>query len=123
MVQTPSSAAVSAIIGPAGNDMQRLPPTVAVFQILKEARKARQHWSISGDAIHSGGQGNASSCATVQVAAMVRPVSLTVSAGHLKSVRSISRVRWACGSENSQVPPASHASPAVQTGNWSRLCG
>ena len=62
IVQIPSSAAVSAIIGPAGNDMQRLPPTVAVFQILKEARNARQHWSISGEAIHSGGQGNASSC-------------------------------------------------------------
>src|SRR6195952_5733410 len=86
MVQTPSSAAVSAIIGPAGNDMQRLPPTVAVFQILKEARNARQHWSISGEAIHSGGQGKASSCATLQVAAMVRLVSLTVSGGHLKSV-------------------------------------
>ena len=35
MVQTPSSAAVSEIIGPAGSDMQMLPPTVAVFQILK----------------------------------------------------------------------------------------
>src|ERR1700754_3779086 len=103
--------------------MQRLPPTVAVFQILKEARKARQHWSINGEAIHSGGQGNASSCATVQVAATVRLVSLTVSAGHSKSVRSISRVRWTCGSENSQVPPASHASPAAQTGSWSRLRG
>ena len=57
IVQTPSSAAVNAIIGPAGNDMQRLPPTVAVFQILNEARKARQHWLISGEAIHSGGQG------------------------------------------------------------------
>jgi hypothetical protein len=43
IVQTPSSAVVSEIIGPAGNDMQRLPPTVAVFQILNEARKARQH--------------------------------------------------------------------------------
>jgi len=28
--------------------MQMLPPTVAVFQILNEARKARQHWLISG---------------------------------------------------------------------------
>src|ERR1700742_1540466 len=87
MVQTPSSAAVSAIIGPAGSDMHRLPPTVAVFQILKEARKARQHWLIKGEAIHSGGQANPSSCATGQVAAMVRLVSVMVSAGHLKSVR------------------------------------
>ena len=70
MVQTPSSAEVSEIIGPAGSDMQMLPPTVAVFQILKEARNARQHWLISGEAIHSGGQASASSCATVQVAAI-----------------------------------------------------
>ena len=68
IVQTPSSAEVSEIIGPAGSDMQILPPTVAVFQILKEARNARQHWLISGEAIHSGGQASASSCATVQVA-------------------------------------------------------
>src|SRR5882672_12742605 len=88
MVQTPSSAAVSEIIGPAGSDMQMLPPMVAVFQILKEARNARQHWLISGAAIHSGGHASASSCATVQVADIVSPVSLTVSAGHLRSVRS-----------------------------------
>ena len=42
-VQTPSSAAVSEIIGPAGSDMQMFPPTVASFQILNEARKDRQH--------------------------------------------------------------------------------
>ena len=30
--------------------MHRLPPTVATFQILKEARNARQHWPISGPA-------------------------------------------------------------------------
>ena len=62
--------AVSEIIGPAGSDMQRLPPTVAVFQILKDARNARQHWLISGAAIHSGGQTSASNCAMVQVAAI-----------------------------------------------------
>src|ERR1700712_5881360 len=106
-------------MGPAGNDMQRLPPTVAIFQILKEARKARQHWLIRGEAIHSGGQANASSWATVQVAAIDSPVSLTVSAGQLRSERSISRRRWVCGSENSQAPPAGQASPAFQTGNCS----
>ena len=58
-----------------------------------------------------------------EVAAIDSPVSLIVSAGHFRSVRSISRCRWACGSENSQVPPASQASPAVQTGNWSRAVG
>src|SRR6201995_2227854 len=82
IVQTPSSAAVSEIIGPAGSDMQRLPPTVAVFHILKEARKARQHWLIRGAAIQSGGQAKAASCATVQDAAIVSPVSLIASAGH-----------------------------------------
>ena len=123
IVQTPSSAAARAIIGPAGSDMQRLPPTVALFQILKEAWKARQHWLIRGAASQSVGQGSASSCATVQVAAIESPPSVTVSAGHLKSARSISLVRCVCGSLYSQVPPASHASPAVQLGSCSRDCG
>src|SRR5579862_9572183 len=101
IVQTPSSAEVSEIIGPAGSDMQRLPPTVAVFQILKEARKARQHWLISGAASQSVGQASASSCATVQVAAIESPAALTSSGGHFRLARSISRVKWACGSENS----------------------
>src|SRR5215831_7916957 len=82
IVQIPSSAAVSEIIGPAGSDMQRLPPTVAVFQTLKEARKARQHWLMSGAAIQSGGQVRASSCAIVQVAAIESALSAMVSAGH-----------------------------------------
>jgi len=46
-----------------------------------------------------------------------------VSAGHFRSVRSTSRVNWTWGSENSQVPPASQASPAVQMGSSARLCG
>src|SRR6266516_6252307 len=79
-VRTPSSAEVSEMIGPAGSDMQMLPPTVAVFQILKEARNARQHWLISGEAIHSGGQESASSCATVQVADIDNSVSPMISA-------------------------------------------
>src|ERR1700731_3321851 len=117
IVQTPPSADVSEIIGPAGSDMQRLPPTVAVFHILKEARYARQHWLIRGAASHSGGHANASSCATVQVAAIESSVSPIVSPALLRSVRSISRFRSDWGSENSQVPPASQASPAVQTGS------
>ena len=120
MVQTPSSAAVSEIIGPAGSDMQMLPPTVAVFQILNEARKARQHWSISGAAIHSGGQASASSCATVQVAAISSPARRRVSAGQPSAAEIDQPVRCGCGSENSQVPPASQASPAVQTGSCAR---
>ena len=75
IVPTPSSAAVSEIIGPAGSDMQMLPPTVAVFQILKEAANARQHWPISGEAVHSTGSDADSSAATVQVAAIRSPRS------------------------------------------------
>ena len=37
-----SRAFASVTIGPAGSDMQILPPTVAAFQILNEARKARE---------------------------------------------------------------------------------
>ncbi|MEY9427265.1 hypothetical protein ABH975_002580 [Bradyrhizobium ottawaense] len=103
--------------------MQRLPPTVAVFQILNDARKARQHWLISGAASQSDGQASPSSCATVHVAAMERWLSVIVSAGHFRSVRSISRFRCTCGSENNHVPPASQASPAVQAGSCARVCG
>ena len=51
----PSSAAVSEIIDPAGSDMQMLPPTVAAFQILKEASSERQQVRSSGAAIHAAG--------------------------------------------------------------------
>ena len=43
------------IIAPAGSDMQMLPPRVAAFQILNEARSALQHARINGAAIHSPG--------------------------------------------------------------------
>ncbi len=43
ITQVPSRAAASAIIGPAGRAVQRLPPTVARFQILNEPSSARQH--------------------------------------------------------------------------------
>jgi len=46
---------VSEIIGPAGNDMQMLPPMVAAFQILNEARNELQQSWMSGPARHSGG--------------------------------------------------------------------
>ena len=59
-MHTPSSAVVKEIIGPAGNDMTRLPPTVASFQILKEAKNDRQHMGINGAANHSGGALNPS---------------------------------------------------------------
>src|ERR1700722_8931077 len=43
ITHVPSSAAASDIIGPAGSDIQRLPPTVAMFQILNDERNDRQH--------------------------------------------------------------------------------
>src|SRR5829696_9208018 len=42
-VYVASNATVIVIIGPAGSDMQMLPPTVAEFHTLNEARKASQH--------------------------------------------------------------------------------
>ena len=41
-VYVASSATVIVIIGPAGSDMQMLPPTVAEFHTLNDARKASQ---------------------------------------------------------------------------------
>ena len=43
------------IIGPAGRDMQMLPPTVAVFHTLNDARKASQLVVNSGAARQSSG--------------------------------------------------------------------
>ena len=121
IVQTPSSAAVSEIIGPAGSDMQMLPPTVAVFQILNEARNARQHWPISGARSSRPASEAASSSAIVQVAAIRRPCSSDLERpASRRLARSISRRRCGCGSENSQVPPASQASPSRQRGDGSR---
>src|SRR5205814_8990064 len=71
-VQTPSNAVVREIIGPAGSDMQIFPPTVASFQILKDARKERQQLRKSGAAIQCDGAfpTNGSSSTTLQVAAI-----------------------------------------------------
>ena len=60
-VATPSRAAQSEIMGPAGREVQRLPPTVDMFQTLKEATNESQHGRISSSA------GQAAACA--------RPVS------------------------------------------------
>src|SRR6516164_7340225 len=55
--------------------MQTLPPTVASFQILKEARNARQQWRNSGATAQSGGASSVkrSSSTTLQVAAISKP--------------------------------------------------
>jgi len=60
-------------LGPAGNDMQIFPPTVAVFQILNDERNERQHSPIRGAAAQSAGVFNTNSFAISQVAAISRP--------------------------------------------------
>ena len=60
----------SEIIGPAGNAMQMLPPTVAMFQILNEARSARQHEVMRVAAGQSDCEAKSNSAAMVQVAAI-----------------------------------------------------
>ena len=107
-VQTPSSAAVSEIIAPAGSDMQTLPPTVAAFQILNDIRNASMQLRNSGTARQSAGPLKSCSSTIRQVAAISRPASVTVSGVQPRLSRSISVSTATCGSENSQVPPASH---------------
>src|SRR3954454_15162153 len=108
----PSSATVSETIGPAGNDMQMLPPTVAVFHTLNEAKNEWQHLWISGAAVHSGGAYMGSHSAIVQVGDIWSPCSPTISGSQEKPCRSSSRRRCGWGSEKSQVPPASQLSPS-----------
>src|SRR5882757_5383529 len=107
----PSSAAAREIMGPAGSDITMFPPTVASFQILKEARNARQHSGNSGAAFHSGGPVKRSSSTILQVAAISNPSGEMDSEGHLNDSRSMSVCVATCGSENNQVPPASQAYP------------
>ena len=111
-VQTPSSAAVSETMAPAGSDMQTLPPTVAAFQILNDIRNASMHSSNSGTARHSGGPLKSCSSTILQVAAISRPDGVTVSAGQPSCSRSTSVSVATCGSENSQVPPPRKAWPS-----------
>ena len=51
-VATPSRAAQSEVMGPAGRAVQRLPPTVDMFQTLKDATNESQHGRISSSAGH-----------------------------------------------------------------------
>jgi hypothetical protein len=89
--------------------MTMFPPTVASFQILKEARNARQHSRKSGAAFHTGGAVKRSSSTTLQVAAISSPSGKVANEGHLNDSRSMSVCVAICGSENNQVPPASQA--------------
>ena len=86
-----------------------LPPTVATFQILNDPTSAVQHSRNRGTAVHCGGPANRDRSAIVQVAAISSPASVTVSGGQPNPVTSTSSRRCTCGSEYSQVPPASRA--------------
>jgi hypothetical protein len=86
-----------------------LPPTVASFQILNDARNERQHLPSSGAALHSVGAAKRSSAPTLHVAAISSPASDAVSAGQSMASRSMSVCVLICGSENSHVPSASQA--------------
>src|SRR5580698_6889902 len=89
ILQMPSSATDSEIIGPAGNDMQTFPPTVAVFQILNDDKNDRQHSPISGAAIQSVGASIATSLAISHVAAISRPLALAVNGSQWNPRKSI----------------------------------
>jgi len=98
-VKTASRATVSETIGLAGSDIQTLPPTVAAFQILNEARSARQHSRRRGPAFQSPGALKRSSSAIVQVAATSSPFAEALRAGHSSEARSISVSVLTWGSE------------------------
>jgi hypothetical protein len=58
-----------------------LPPTVAAFQILNDARNALQHSRTSGIARHSAAAANRNSSAIRHVAAISIPASDICNAG------------------------------------------
>ncbi|SKY19769.1 Uncharacterised protein [Mycobacteroides abscessus subsp. abscessus] len=111
----PSSPAASDTIDAAANERQMLPPTVATFQILKEARSAVAHWKSSGCARQPGLAGSSASCAMVAVAAIRRPPSGSSSKGS-QSMRLMSTtpLEVTCGSEKNHVPPATMRSPSAR---------
>jgi hypothetical protein len=99
------------------------PPTLAVFQILNDASRAWQQRGINDAAFHSDGTPNASSSAILQVEAISSPSGNTCNAGHDNVSKSINARTDGCGSENSQVPPASQAKPSCHLGTVARLVG
>src|ERR1700735_2234583 len=113
-VYSASSATAIVIIGPAGNDMQMLPPTVAVFHILNEARKASQLVAKSSEAHQLSGPVKAYSSRIVHMAPSSSPAADGVRVSQPSGARSINLRSCGCFSENSQVPPASQASPGCQ---------
>lgn len=112
---TPPRATAIDTIGAAGSARHTLPPTVALFHTLNDEENARQQPAISARAPGQGPSGpsaKASSSATAHVAAISRPPAPTTSGCQPIRSRSHKREIRGWGAENSQVPPASHASPA-----------
>jgi len=91
--------------------MQILPPTVAAFQILNEARRALQQARISGAATHSRGASKRLELGDAQVALDVEPGGRGLQRGPAEMAEIDQRVGLGFGSENSHVPPASQAKP------------
>ena len=122
-VQTPSSAAVSEIIAPAGSDMQTLPPMVAAFQILNDIRNEFMHFRNSGTARHPGGPSKSCSSTTRQVAAMSRPASVAVSGAQPRSVEIDQRVDghlWLGEQPGTPGQPRIAFTPAIDVVNGCR---
>jgi hypothetical protein len=91
--------------------------------IAGAVRNASQHCPISVALIHSVGVSQASNVATLQVAAMDSPRWLMTRGSQSKWVRSKSRLRCGCGSENKNVPLASQASPSEYVASSPRWRG
>src|SRR4051812_34837009 len=104
------------IIGPAGSDMQTLPPTVAEFQTLNDARNASQLIRNSGAATQSAGASNAYRSRMVHMAPISKPSPAATRSVQPIGARSMRRRTSGWRSENSQVPPASQASPGRHVG-------
>ena len=115
-VYVASSATVIVIIGPAGSDMQMLPPTVAEFHTLNEARNASQLVVNSGAARQSIRRRE-----RIQVSDGARGTDLQTGLARHQGVpaqrREIDEAAQAraVAPENSHVPPANQASPSRQS--------
>src|ERR1700739_1100021 len=102
------------IIGPAGNAIQMLPPTVAAFHTLNDARNASQLVRNKLPASQPSGGTNSCSSLIVHVAPISRPPASRIRLDPPSSVRSTNQPAGGGVSENSHLPPASHASPVRQ---------
>ena len=89
--------------------MQMLPPTVAAFQILNDTSNAWQHSRQQRRRGPAGRRREPVELGDAAGRGDVEPRGDASSAGQFSASRSISVSIATCGSENSQVPPASQA--------------